>query len=137
MRAARLWSSPNCDLTLTIAAGEVTLVGEYERTTGALSGLLSGQKTTRYRVQYNGKIRGRRVVGSLSKKAAGETATSTILGELGIGDETQFAMVIDADDQNISVAEQLSSTTPNFYQLHAKDASTDQLTAPAVIPRKN
>ena len=85
-------------------------------------GLLSTvTKTTRYKVGYKGKVLGRRVIGSVTKKSdENSSGAASLLSGLGAAaDNVEFAMVIDHDGRSISVAERYSSTTPSFYELKA------------------
>jgi tetratricopeptide (TPR) repeat protein len=119
------WKGPDCELVITVANGEFLGVGEYERTTtsNTLAGLLQPvTKTTRYRVCYEGKILGRRVVGTVTKKSEGESAgAASLLGSLGEGDDIEFAMIVEQDELTIVVAERYSSTVPKFYELRVME----------------
>ena len=123
------WRGPDCELTVNIVDGEFIASGEYERTatSGGLSGLLTPvTKTTRYKLTYRGRILGRRVVGTVTKKAENDSSAATsLLGGLGSdGDDVEFAMIVEEDARSIAVAER-QSTSPRFYTLTAAEEPID------------
>jgi tetratricopeptide (TPR) repeat protein len=115
-----LWIGPDCELAISVKAGELTAAGEYDRPPNALaSAFTSGLKTTRYKLTYTGKMRGRRVRGTLTRKSDSAKQSAGLLA-LGADEDIEFAMVIHSDGTTISVVERQSSSTPRFYDLRAK-----------------
>jgi hypothetical protein len=116
-----IWTGPDCDLAIGVEKGRLFAVGQFERTSSsALSTLLSGEKkTTLHKLTYKGDVRGRRVLGTLTKKNEGAQPSGGLLG-IGDGAEIEFAMVISRDKATISVVEEPSSGSPRFYTLRPK-----------------
>ncbi|HWT13666.1 MAG TPA: tetratricopeptide repeat protein [Allosphingosinicella sp.] len=118
------WVGPDCTLSISIEGDVFHATGEYERSANALASSLGVEaKPVRYTVEYNGKIVGRRVLGSLKTKSDGRRLSSGLLSLTDADTDIEFAMVIGSKEAVISVAERQSSASPKFYKLTAAEAA--------------
>jgi tetratricopeptide (TPR) repeat protein len=112
-----VWAGPDCELKVSVRQDSFIAVGEYERTSkNALASMLAA-KVDHFKVEYIGKIFGRRVIGTV-KRTAKNKENSTVLGSLFLGDkDIRFCAIIPDDISSLSVAENFNSTNPRFYSL--------------------
>lgn len=64
-----LWRGPDCTLKVSIVGPHFSAAGEYERPTAIVRAFVPGitEPRTRYRVQYNGTIVGRAIIGGVTR----------------------------------------------------------------------
>jgi hypothetical protein len=106
---------------VTLVGDEFRASGVYERSGNAF-GLgfgLAGIKPTRHKVEYVGKIVGRRIDGLMQRTS--EEAPPPNLLSIGFQDnKTKFSMIIvDDSASRIMVIENPASVSPQFYDLEA------------------
>jgi tetratricopeptide (TPR) repeat protein len=122
---AALWTSPDCELTVTVTGKRFVAKGLYT-VKNALSGLLATSKSTEYELIFSGEIFGRRVFGEIERKTLG-SAPATILGR---GDDKKlFAMLFDEEFHRAEVIESINTRHPRYYEISAK-TRTDNMSDP-------
>lgn len=116
------WLGPDCALAISLANGLFKAAGSYEREPNALgSGILGlTKKAQKYIIEYEGKVIGHRVRGTVKRLAVNDEGTPTALNSLLLSDNNnEFAMIFDTGSANISVIENMNSTSLRIYELHA------------------
>lgn len=113
------WHGPKSDLMVTLKGDRITAAGEYtEQPSGLASAIAQSfgpQTPLTYRVEYEGTVRGRAVVGSVQQSRA---ASSTLLGSWS--SPTPFVMFISNDGRTIEVIEEPRGAKPKRYKFEAK-----------------
>lgn len=124
-KIAERWEGPDCVLDVTLHGEVFAAVGSYERPSSRLlaSGLgLVGRSTSngnalvRFRVEYNGTLRGRAIKAHVTRSQEGATPTASPIFD-SLKDETKVLMVLTDDESELRVMENPSGSDPGFYTL--------------------
>jgi len=111
-----IWTGPDCPLAIHIKDGMFTGFGKYEKPKSALAAALSTNTSAdKFEVYYHGVCVGRRVLGTVERKKVNDAIPKSLLS--GNDDPTECAMIVDAERNEISVAERLSTPLPRFYSI--------------------
>lgn len=121
------WNAPNCRLELSVNGTSVVAIGSYEVAGLGLLGALafSGGAHSRndpvplrYVVEYRGDIRGRTIIGSVSRRQEGGLSKkpSTLL--IGSESDPTILMWISDIGDKIHVLERNANSDPRFYEFH-------------------
>ncbi len=116
------WLGPDCALVISVVNGLFKASGSYEREPNALGSGIFGltKKAQKYIIEYEGKVIGHRVRGTVKRLPVNDEGTPTALNSLLLSDNNnEFAMIFDNGSTNISVIENMNSTSPRIYELHA------------------
>ena len=116
---AAQWNGPQCPLDAAITAERFTASGTYESMPTALAAaLLPGMRSepVRYRIEFDGVVRGRMVEGTVRRIREGEKAQPTSL--LGFDPHPQVVMILSEHGRAIEVCERPYSASPSYYSLN-------------------
>lgn len=108
------WTGKECLLRLESLPGDkIRLSGSYEREAGLYMalGLAGAQRMVRHQIEFNGEIRGRAIVASLTR--ANDAAPRSLLD----GIETKVLMFVGEHGKEIKVVENPSSSNPVYYSI--------------------
>ena len=111
------WTSPDCDLAVTVEGRSFEGHGRYEVKANALSGLLGNTKATEYELILRGEILGRRVFGDVTRRPVGSTSGSLLRDA---EQKKSFAIIFDKDIRNGEVIESINTRFPRYYQISVK-----------------
>ena len=110
------WVAPDCILHITIDGLVFRAEGEYEVESKNPFGLTPLLTKTQYKITFEGKLVGARVVGEMQRKQIGSGSSATGLLGLGSADtKHKFAMIIFPQENKIRVVEQFLSNFPKEY----------------------
>lgn len=114
------WQGPDCILDFVFSGSGFSASGAYERAplTGLVALASSGGHSapTRFRIDYQGFVRGQAIVATVVRKNEGEKIKArTLLG--GIEDGVKVLLVLRDDASEIQVCEHVSGGSPRFYSL--------------------
>lgn len=115
-----IWKSPDCDLRISTEDGIFRASGQYEREPNGLGSGMFGlvKKTNKYSIEYEGKILGRRIHGTMKRTLLDDDGAATALGSLFIKDSPiDFSMIVEGSAGAISVLEGATSSAPKIYSL--------------------
>lgn len=113
------WKSPNCELKMVVTGTTLVAIGSYERSSGiGLLGLagFSDPRQWRYCEEFRGEMRGRSIVGTVSRNREGEKLKASSL-LTALDDSLSVLMWISDADDKIHVLERKSNGEPQFYML--------------------
>jgi hypothetical protein len=108
-----------CELAVSLKGNAFKATGEYERDGTNARGLaLMGSKITyQYKIEYEGVIHGRAILGTVKRVQLGDKKPSSLLA-LGLADTpSDVYMIIDDDGHTIRAMENPSAAVPTFYSL--------------------
>lgn len=113
------WQSQECELTVSIVDGEFNATGEFEKNLGALASIflpgVSRGIPEREKVELSGKIMGRAMIGRSKRHTVG---TPPVRRSLIIDDDSvKVLMIVQHDEQRISVIERPNDKSPRYYDL--------------------
>jgi tetratricopeptide (TPR) repeat protein len=112
------WRGKEATLTCTVAADTFKANGTYEVKGAGIGGMLFGgiQQTTKYEIEYECKLIGRTLQGSVRRKQEGHSAATGLL----VGDgKTKVLMYLSEDCRSIDIMENPHSMYPTFHSLNA------------------
>ncbi|WP_295133828.1 tetratricopeptide repeat protein [uncultured Reyranella sp.] len=117
------WKGPKCDLLVTISGDRIAAEGEFTEQPSGLASAIAGRSSSPpaplpVRIEYEGVIRGRAVVGSVQQQ---NLARSTLLGSWS--PPTPLLMFIRDDGRTIDVIEEPRGGKPKRYQLQASSVT--------------
>lgn len=118
-KLSNYWTGPTGMLELTQNDGEIRICGTYDVSNALANALvgLAGGGTTRWSVEYIGKLRGRAVDGVVVRRKDGERPKSLVDAA---GSHKPALMVIAADLSEIQIGEEPQSASPTWYTLKAQ-----------------
>ncbi len=112
------WTSPDCTLQVSIEGLKFRAEGEYEVESKNLFSATAISTKNQYKLTFEGKIVGTRVIGEMQRRHIGGALGATSLLGLGSSEtKHKFAMVIIPEENKIKVIEQFSSNFPKEYHL--------------------
>ena len=109
------WLGPDCHLAFSITEGEFRANGEYKRQVSGLAAasLPGSPRVIHYKIEYIGRVIGRRIEGTVRRIDPTNSSSSSLLGRKD--DEVSFAMILADHGNEISAVENLMSSFPRFY----------------------
>jgi tetratricopeptide (TPR) repeat protein len=133
---ANRWKGKHCEMALVFDTGTLNLSGKFERNNAMNFGMHSifnvyGKSAdtpaiTKHTIEYSGTVKGRAVVGWVSRDRENEPdRTSTLLTKED--DRTLMLMVFSEDGREIRVIEKPKTGIPQFYTLRAICTEQGQL----------
>jgi hypothetical protein len=112
-----LFKGPDCELSTEVIGMKFRAQGSYEQEPVNKLVTVFGFGTAKdtYNVSYDGEVRGRTIVASVTRRKVGEEQPSGLLSLLGMSNSGLALMII--EEKRIRVMENPHSRVPRFYVL--------------------
>jgi hypothetical protein len=114
------WQGPDCVFNVIKADDRIKIVGTFERTNlfAGLGGILGGlanpsvpSPKQKYTIEYEGKIRGRAIFGTIKRERDGASLLESA------GGSSKVFMVFSDDGSEITVMEKADTNNPSYHVL--------------------